>query len=157
MYLSFLCFSCHCSLSFLQLQCQKNEIISSSSQMVFSFHKNCVIWMYVSYITICLFCVIHYSLFRVLVKRNYNLPYFSFIKLYFSSFLRKEKREKWMFRFHCLKKKEIGTMKWKEKKRKRRKKEKLEKRQFDSSFLLFTFFCIDYKWSFLNSSPLVNT
>ena len=44
-----------------------------------------------------------------------------------------------------------------EKNAKDEKKEKLEKRQFDSSFLLFTLFYIDYKWSFLNSSLVVNT
>ena len=44
-----------------------------------------------------------------------------------------------------------------EKNAKDEKKEKLEKRQFDSSFFLFTLFCIDYKWSFPNSSLVVNT
>ena len=48
-----------------------------------------IIMLYISYFQ---FCVIHCSLFRVSVKRNYNLPSFSFLKLYF--FFIFEKREK---------------------------------------------------------------
>ena len=48
-----------------------------------------IIMLYISYFQ---FCVIHCSLFRVSVKRNYNLPYFSFLKLYF--FIIFEKTEK---------------------------------------------------------------
>ena len=153
------CFCCHSlSLSFLQLQCQKNEIISSSSQMVFSFHKNCVIRMKCVIYNVLLFCVIHCSLFRVSVKRNYNLPYFSFLKtILFHHFWENRKEKNECSDFIAWKRRKLGQWNEKRKNAKDEKKEKLEKRQCDSSFLLFTLFCIDYKWSFLNSSLVVNT